>query len=57
GHWRDKKMDTVYAIAELDMEQVKKTLEGVEAMNSGLKGYLDTRGGKIFDRIATKQEE
>ena len=57
GHWRDKKMDTVYAIAELDMEQVKKTLEGVEAMNSGLKDYLDTRGSKIFDRIATKQEE
>jgi len=57
GHWRDKKTDRVYAIAELDMNQVKKTLEGVEAMNSGLKDYLDTSGGKIFDRIATRREE
>ena len=56
GHWRDEKTNTVYSIAELDMEQVKKTLEKVEAMNQGLKYYLGDQGNKIFDRIATKRE-
>jgi hypothetical protein len=51
GHWRDKKSGIVYSIAELDMEQVKQTLDQVSAMNEGLKGYFQTEGDNIFDRI------
>jgi hypothetical protein len=51
GHWRDKKTSMVYSIAELDMQQVKETLNQVSTMNEGLKGYLTTEGDNIFDRI------
>jgi hypothetical protein len=51
GHWRDKKSGIVYSIAELDMDQVKQTLDQVSAMNEGLKGYFQTEGDNIFDRI------
>ena len=52
GRWRDKKTDTIYSIAELDMKQVKQTLEGVQDMNQGLKQYLTSEGDNIFDRMA-----
>ena len=51
GHWRDKKSGVIYSIAELDMKDVKETLDQVSAMNEGLKGYLHAEGDNIFDRI------
>lgn len=51
GHWRDMKSGIVYSIAELDMEQVKSTLEQVSAMNEGLKSHIQAQGDNIFDRI------
>lgn len=51
GRWRDKKTNVIYSIAELDMEQVKKTVEGVEEMNQGLKTYLVNEGDNIFDNM------
>jgi len=51
GRWRDKKTDIIYAIAELDMKQVKETLKGVQDMNAGFKDYISTQGENIFDRM------
>ena len=52
GRWRDKKTGIVYAIAELDMKQVKDTLKGVKDMNEGFRDYAATHGDNIFDRMA-----
>lgn len=57
GHWRDPKNDTVFSIAELDLDAVSQILAGVEEMNAGLKAYLDSAGKDIFDRIATQKGE
>ncbi len=53
GHWRDKKNNTVYAIAELDLTAVKTTLNpGV--INSGFISYINIEGDHIFDGFASK---
>lgn len=52
GHWRDKKTQTVYAIAELDMKRMKETVEQLEAMSPGLRDFLTQQGDTIFDRLA-----
>jgi hypothetical protein len=54
GHWQDKESKTVYAIAEVDMETVRKALQAEAELNPGLKAYLDAKGDTIFDRISTE---
>jgi hypothetical protein len=52
AHWRHPKRGTIYALAELDMKQVKSTLDQVGAMNSGLRDYLRHEGDNVFDNLA-----
>ncbi len=50
GHWRDKKTGNIYAIAELDLEQVKQIVAANQDMNQGFGTFLETRGTNVFDR-------
>lgn len=54
GHWRDKRSHMIYALAELDMKQVKKTLANVTDMNAQARQFIIDNGDNIFDR--THQE-
>lgn len=56
GSWRDPKTNIIYSIAELDMNQVKSTLSGVQDMNSDLKRYIETNGDNIFDRVSKEKK-
>jgi len=56
GHWRDSKTNIIYSIAELDMKQVKGTLEGVQDMNTDLKRYIETQADNIFDRVSKEKK-
>jgi len=56
GRWRDERTDIIYSLAELDMEQVRGTLERVEDMNAGLRDYISQRGDNIFDGMAKEKE-
>jgi hypothetical protein len=56
GHWRDKKSNVVYSLAELDMKHVKNTLQGVQDMNVDLKRYIESQADNIFDRKAAQKE-
>jgi len=56
GSWRDPKTNVVYSIAELDMKQVKSTLDGVQNMNTDLKRYIETQADNIFDRVAKEKK-
>jgi hypothetical protein len=51
GHWRDRKTNAVWSIAELDMKRVKDTVENVQDMNEGFKDYMKSRGDNIFDSM------
>lgn len=56
GRWRDSKTNVIYSIAQLDMNQVKSTLAGVQDMNADLKRYIETSGDNIFDRISKERK-
>ncbi|HEY5992997.1 MAG TPA: hypothetical protein VIU46_00185 [Gallionellaceae bacterium] len=56
GRWRDTKTNTIWSIAELDMNHVKSTLAGVQDMNADLKRYIETSGDNIFDRVAKEKK-
>lgn len=55
GRWTDKRTKTVYSIAELDMKQVKTTLQNVQGMNEDLRRYLDLNADNIFDKAALRE--
>jgi hypothetical protein len=50
GHWRNKKSGTVYAIAELDLEQVKRIVSANQEMNKDFGSFLESRADNLFDR-------
>lgn len=52
ARWKDKRTNIIYALAELDLKQVKDTTETISEMNQGLKEHIKTQGDNIFDRIA-----
>lgn len=52
GRWRDERTDIIYALAELDMEEVQSNLQRVRDMNQELRGYIAREGTNIFDRMA-----
>ena len=49
GHWLDKKTNTIWSIAELDLNHVKNTVAGVANMNTDLKKYIVDHADNIFD--------
>jgi len=51
GRWRDRRTDAVYALAELDMQQVKSTVAMVQEMDEGLKIHVGRHADNIFDRM------
>lgn len=56
GRWRDEQTDIIYALAELDLDQVKDLLERVDDMNAGLRGHIREQGDNIFDGMAKEKE-
>ncbi len=57
GRWRDVKSNVIYSLAELDLQQVKATVRGVEEMNTGFHGYVDSHGETIFDKLAEERKK
>jgi len=54
AHWRDKRSKAIYALAELDMKQVKKTLSKVSEMNADVRQFIMNNSDNIFDRSSTE---
>jgi len=52
GRWRDKRNGNIYSIAELDMKQMKQTLEKAKQMSPSLRDFLNRESNNIFDRLA-----
>jgi len=52
AHWRDKRSNVIYALAELDMKQVKETLAKVSEMNADVRQLIIDNGDNIFDRAS-----
>jgi hypothetical protein len=55
GRWLDRKSNTVYSAAELDLKHVKDTVQGTKDMNEDLRRYIERNADNIFDRVAAKE--
>jgi hypothetical protein len=55
GRWKDSKTNMVYSIAELDLKQVKSTLENANSMNEDLRRYIDRNAENIFDKVSREK--
>jgi hypothetical protein len=42
----------IYSIAELDLKQVKSTLENANSMNEDLRRYVGRNAENIFDKVS-----
>jgi predicted DNA binding CopG/RHH family protein len=52
ARWKDKKTNIIYSLAELDLEQVKNTINTTNNMNADVKRYISTNGANIFDKMS-----
>jgi len=50
-YWKEPDSDTIYALARLDLEGVKATLEQMERMDERMKGYVRDNAARAFDRL------
>jgi len=55
GRWKDSKTNMVYSIAELDLKQVKTTLENANSMNEDLRRYIGQNAENIFDKVSKEK--
>ena len=56
ARWQDKKTNTLWSIAEIDMKQFKDTLSAAREMNGDAKRYLTENGDNVFDRISKEKK-
>jgi len=52
ARWFDKRTNTVYSIAEIDMRQVKDTAATAREMNDDARRYVQTNAENVFDRVS-----
>ena len=55
GRWKDARTNAVYSIAELDLKQVKTTLESANSMNEDLRRYIGRNAENIFDKVSREK--
>ena len=56
ARWQDKKTQIVYSIAELDMKQVKGTLDTAQDMNADVRRYIEGNADNIFDKVSKEKK-
>lgn len=56
GSWRDPKTNTIWAMSELDIKNVKSTVSEIKDMNIDLKNYFEVNSEMIFDRIIKERD-
>ena len=55
GRWKDGRTNVVYSISELDLKQIKGTVQGAKDMNEDLRRYIDRNAENIFDKVSAKE--
>jgi len=55
GRWKDDRTSTVYSIAELDLAQVKTTLNGAGSMNADMQRYFEKNAQNVFDKLSKEK--
>jgi len=56
ARWQDKKTNTLWSIAEIDLKQFKDALGAAREMNADARKYLTDQGDNVFDRISKEKK-
>jgi hypothetical protein len=51
-HWRDPRSDTLYALARLDLEGIKATVEEMREMDQTLRSHVRNNAERAFDQLS-----
>ncbi len=54
ARWVDEDTKRVYSLAELDLEQVKKVINGTTAFPANFKNYMQKSGDNVFNNFVNK---
>lgn len=55
-HWRHPESDTIYALARLDLEGFKATLEEMPELEPALRSHIRDRAEKTFEEIRREEQ-
>ncbi len=50
-HWRDPRTDTLYALARLDLEGIKASVEEMREMDQALRSHVRDKAEEAFDQL------
>jgi hypothetical protein len=56
ARWLDKRSNTVWSIAELDVKQVKDTASTARDMNDDIRRYITGHADNVFDRLSQEKK-
>lgn len=54
-HWKDPETNTIYALARLDLDGVKATMEQMKEMNPTLRNYVRSNADRAFEEIKIEE--
>ncbi len=54
-HWKDPADGTMFALAKLDMNAIKKTLEESKELDSRVRDYVRANAEKAFDELSAEE--
>ena len=54
ARWRHKKTNTIYSLAELNMQHIKQTMNTYRDMNVGFRKYFEQNAEQAFDKMEQK---
>ncbi len=52
GRWKQEDANVIYSIAELDMSNIKETMNRIETMNPKFREHFGHNSDRIFDKLA-----
>lgn len=56
-HWKDPQDGTLYALARLDIENFKNSLDKIKELNAAVRDFVRKNAEKSFDELAAEEEK
>lgn len=56
-HWTDPQDNTIYALAKLDLENFKETLNKMKELNAEVRDFVRKNAEKAFEKLETEEQK
>ena len=55
--WRNPETETLYALARIDLDGVRSTMDELEAMDPSLRRHMQNNAEKVFEEMRLEEEK